>query len=133
MKVLYHQFISGIPRAQSRPRLGQHGNFYSDSHAVKEWKEVIEATFLFCRKPTITGPVLLRVTFYMPRPKNMEGDNDSPLIPHIKKPDTDNLLKAVMDSMSAAGIWKDDAQVYRTDAEKYYAGSKPGVQITVEA
>jgi len=132
VKVLYHLFVNGIPRAQSRPRLGQYGNFYSNSSEVKAWKAQIEAAFLPCRRPTIVGPVILRVCFYLPRPKKMKNAGNSLNVPHTKRPDTDNLLKAVMDSMSDVGVWKDDAQVYRTDAGKYYADRKPGAQIIVE-
>jgi Holliday junction resolvase RusA-like endonuclease len=54
-------------------------------------------------------------------------------VPHTKKPDVDNLLKAVMDSMTAAGVWKDDALVYTTEAGKWYAAGKTGAQIIVES
>jgi Holliday junction resolvase RusA-like endonuclease len=54
-------------------------------------------------------------------------------VPHTKKPDVDNLLKAVMDSMTVAGVWKHDALVYATEAGKWYAAGKIGTQIIVES
>jgi Holliday junction resolvase RusA-like endonuclease len=55
-------------------------------------------------------------------------------LPHGKKPDVDNLLKAVMDSMTTAGVWKDDALVYVTEAGKWYAAGKTtGARIIVES
>jgi Holliday junction resolvase RusA-like endonuclease len=53
-------------------------------------------------------------------------------VPHGKKPDVDNLLKAVMDAMTTAEVWKDDALVYATEAGKWYAAGKTGAQIIVE-
>ena len=33
------------------------------------------------------------------------------LLPHVVKPDADNLVKSILDSMTRAGVWADDAQV----------------------
>jgi len=100
-------------------------------HSADAWKEEIKAAFRPCLKQTITGPVRLTVRFSMPMPKIMKMANSVP-IPHIKKPDTDNLLKAVMDAMTAEKVWHDDAQVFETIAGKYYTGKKTGAQIIVE-
>ena len=132
MKVLYNLFVNGVPRAQSRPHLGKYGNFYSDSATVKAWKKEVKAAFLSCIRPAVIGPVDLRVAFYLPCPKTLKLASGTSF-PHSKRPDTDNLLKAVMDAMSTAGVWKDDAQVYGINAGKYYATDRIGAQITVEA
>ena len=86
--------------------------------------------FVPFHRPPIANPVRLRVSFFLPRPKAMKGEA---AVPHTKKPDVDNLLKAVMDSMTAAGVWKDDALVYVTNAGKWYAAGKTGAQIIVES
>jgi Holliday junction resolvase RusA-like endonuclease len=106
------------------------GHVYNPSSA-DAWKEEIKAAFRPYKKPAITGPVFLQVCFYLPCPKDMKGAGERN-IPHAKKPDTDNLLKAVMDAMTEVGVWKDDAQVYRTDTGKYYARKKTGAQVIVE-
>jgi len=129
-KILYQLFVSGNPKAQPRPRMARNGHVYNP-HTADSWKEEIKAAFLSCRKKTITGPVSLTVRFSLPVPQSMKMANSVP-VPHTKKPDTDNLLKAVMDSLTAVGVWKDDAQVYETFAGKYYTGRKTGAQIIVE-
>jgi Holliday junction resolvase RusA-like endonuclease len=53
-------------------------------------------------------------------------------MPHTKKPDADNLLKAVMDALTDAGIWQDDALVFRTEAAKWYASDETGARIVIE-
>lgn len=49
---------------------------------------------------------------------------------HTGKPDTDNLLKAVMDALTQLGVWKDDAQVCEVHSLKQYA-AEPGAKITI--
>ncbi len=52
-------------------------------------------------------------------------------IQHAKKPDIDNLVKAVMDAMTFAGVWRDDSLVWNVHATKIYAGKFPGVLIAL--
>ena len=130
MKVMYHIFIQGIPKAQPRPRMAVNGHVYNPNSA-DIWKNQIKACFLRYRKPTITEPVELRVNFFLPCPKSMK-EKKGLLLPHAKKPDTDNLLKAVMDSLTDIEIWKDDAQVFNIKAGKYYAQEREtGALITI--
>ena len=129
MKTLYSLFVSGIPKAQPRPRMARNGHVYNP-HTADAWKEEIKACFRSCKRPTLNGPVLLQVSFQLPKPKSMKTEGQN--IPHVKKPDTDNLLKAVMDSLTEEKIWEDDSQVYKTVAAKYYAAKKTGAQIIIE-
>ena len=128
MEIAYSLLVNGVPKAQPRPRMTAGGHVYNPLSA-DAWKEKIKAAFAARRRPVITGPVRLEVTFFMPVPKRMKINE---FTPHVKKPDTDNLLKAVMDSLTEIGVWKDDAQVYETLAGKYYAGKETGAQIIVE-
>ena len=45
-------------------------------------------------------------------------DSDE-MIPRAKRPDVDNVAKAVLDGMDKAGIWQDDAQVVELVARKW--------------
>ena len=128
MKVVYHMFVYGIPKAQPRAKMTMNRHVYTPRSA-DAWKEEIKSAFRPVLKPTITGPVKLQVSLFLPRPKALKGDQN---IPHDKKPDTDNLLKAVMDAMTNAKVWNDDAQVFETHVGKYYAGKRVGAQIIVE-
>jgi Holliday junction resolvase RusA-like endonuclease len=131
MKTVFQLFVNGMPKAQPRPRMAANGHVYNPD-AADAWKEEIKAAFLpFLRSP-ITEPVSLRVSFFLPRPKAMKGKEEI-CIPHVKKPDLDNLLKACMDAMTNAGVWQDDALVFATNASKWYARrNKTGAQIIVE-
>jgi Holliday junction resolvase RusA-like endonuclease len=129
MKTVYSLFVNGVPKAQPRPRMASSGHVYNPDSA-DAWKEIVRTAFVAINKPPIVKPIRLRVGFFLPRPKAMKGEA---AVPHTKKPDVDNLLKAVMDSMTTAGVWKDDALVYATEAIKWYTAGKTGAQIIVES
>lgn len=130
MKEIYNVFVDGIPRAQPRPRIAANGHVY-DPGTAKGWKEQVKACFLRRRRQAINEPVYLHVSFFLPRPQRMK--EGGPPSPHAGKPDLDNLLKSTMDAMTEAQVWKDDALVYATAADKWYARkNKTGAQIVVE-
>lgn len=69
----------------------------------------------------------------MPRPKNMIWKKrPMPRVPHVKKPDSDNLIKAVKDALTGI-LWRDDCQVWKEQVTKiYHAGDEsPCVKIQV--
>jgi crossover junction endodeoxyribonuclease RusA len=76
-----------------------------------------------------SGPVSLRVRFYMPRPKSLPKR----VTEHTKKPDLDKLVRAVKDSLTGV-IWNDDAQVVGLAAYKLYVddGGMPRAHIDVD-
>jgi crossover junction endodeoxyribonuclease RusA len=129
MKVIYQLIVSGVPKAQPRPRMASSGHAYNPNSA-DAWKAEVKSAFIPCRRPAITGPIFLRIDFFLPRPKSMK---ETPCRePHVKKPDIDNLLKSTMDALTEAEIWKDDAAVFNVGMAKYYArNGKTGAQIIV--
>jgi Holliday junction resolvase RusA-like endonuclease len=131
-KTVYHLFVNGVPKAQPRPRMAASGHVYNPPSA-DEWKAEVQAAIQReFRPPIINGPVRLRVCFYLPRPKRMKS-GETGNIPHVKKPDLDNLLKSTMDAMTEAKVWNDDALVFETTAGKWYArDNRIGAQIVVE-
>jgi Holliday junction resolvase RusA-like endonuclease len=104
------------------------GHVYTPDSA-KEWKERIGAHFIIHRKPIITEPVFLELVFYFSRPKRLLHCR---VYPHTAKPDEDNLQKAVMDAMTDAGVWKDDALVFGNLTQKWYSEGPSGVWIIVK-
>jgi len=115
-KTAYSLFVKGIPKAQPRPRMTASGQVFNP-HGADAWKEEIMAAFLSCRRSAITEPVHLSANFFLPKPKAMK-EVEGMRIPYAKKPDLDNLLKAVMDAMTAVCVWHDDALVFAVDASK---------------
>lgn len=128
--VLYHLFVNGAPKPQPRPRMAANGHVYNP-HSADSWKEEIKFCFRPCLKATIKAPVHLRVVFYLPCPKSLK-DNGISNVPHVKKPDTDNLLKSLMDALTELKVWEDDCLVYAIEASKWYGRKKVGAQIIIE-
>jgi crossover junction endodeoxyribonuclease RusA len=79
------------------------------------------------------GPVIVRLRFVMPRPKSAPKTRR---IWPAKRPDIDKLARSCLDSITDAGLWKDDGQVVELHAAKDYPhqlfGEFPGVHVQVE-
>ena len=73
----------------------------------------------------LEGGIRLLVKWCVPRGKHRDGEY------RITRPDTDNLQKLLKDCMTAAGFWKDDAQVASEICEKFWA-EVPGLYICLE-
>ena len=138
------------PKPQSRPRAGlrgRHAMVYEDSKMVA-WRN--SCTLLVKQLydgPYFYGPIKVRMTFYMPAPKTMSeppkprskakklkqyDDFVNERIYVDKKPDLDNLEKAVYDSISKAGVvWTDDNIIVEHTTRKVYSPS-PRIEIEVE-
>lgn len=137
-------FVSGIPKAQPRPRMTRTGHTYNPPIA-DAWKCEVRNT----AKKTVgdqwvpcVGKVVVTLKIEMPRPKaHRKSDGtlrgDAPL-EHTQKPDVDNLAKAILDALSPSeskkwkGLWLDDAQIVTLLVSKRWEVERgPGVEITV--
>lgn len=97
-------------------------------HPVLAYKQAVRvAAMVACRGRLTVGPVKLRVEFVMPRPQRCKGHW------HAKKPDIDNMLKAVKDALRNIAF-VDDAQVAAAEMTKRYCGpgETPCTWIEVE-
>jgi len=115
------------PQAQPRPkarRLPMGVQIYTPkSSRVESWKEAIRSSFYDTvgqnYKP-VEGLVTLSVVFEIERPKHMCATKfPDERLPHIVRPDIDNLLKGAMDALTDVA-WIDDCQVWLSRCEKYY-------------
>lgn len=128
--------VRGVPAPQPRPRAvnaGRHARVY-DPGTARVWRSrvahlarVILASET-ARKP-YEGPIRLAVEFRLPRPRAAKGR----AFPAVR-PDLDNYLKALMDALTDAGVWKDDGQVVSVLATKTYAQERnlAGAKVSVE-
>lgn len=127
--------IPSVPIAKKRPRFFRRGNFvgtYNDQ-VTEEGRWILEAKGQILAR--IEGPVRMEVDFVMPIPSTFrKGDrrriDDGERMPHIKKPDLDNLIKFVKDCLNGLA-WKDDSQVCKVSAQKFY-GREPQTRILLE-
>ena len=127
--------IYGLPVAQGRPRLTTRGGFAHayDPAKSREWKRTVhieaarEVAKAAARFP-LEGPLALVLCFYMPRPKSLPRR----VTHHTKRPDVDNLAKAVQDAIGDGCVYRDDAQIVSLLVTKEY-DEKPGVGIDVQS
>jgi Holliday junction resolvase RusA-like endonuclease len=129
--------VQGIPKGQPRPRAfvrNGHASVY-DKGTAESWKsDIALAARTYLPRSPLDCPLRLTVAFFFPRPVRLfrKSDPDG-AIPHTAKPDADNALKAVMDCLTAIGMWRDDALVCSTVVEKFYAAKTqaPGAVIQI--
>lgn len=118
------------PMAQSRPRFARRGRgvVAYEKKEMKVWRaecsRLIEEAFEV--KKLIEGPLKIDATFYIQPPKYISSKKklkeklEAEEIFCSKKPDIDNFLKALLDSMTGI-IFKDDGQVVECRARKLYS------------
>ena len=129
--------VEALPVAQPRPRAtrrGPHIRIYNPDNGVLAFKDAVkeQAHAEWGSTPHL-GPVIVDCLFVFPRTKGqMWKRKPQTRIPHGKKPDRDNVDKAVLDALSGI-IFKDDAQVFDGRIQKWIAGKdeKPHALIEI--
>lgn len=70
--------------------------------------------------------------FQLPYPKSTIRKYQLGWYPHIKKPDVDKLLRAMLDALTGV-VWADDSQVAYATINKVYAwNDRPGAHVVVD-
>jgi crossover junction endodeoxyribonuclease RusA len=72
------------------------------------------------------GPVRVTLMFFLRQPKRPKAK-----LP-ITKPDSDKLARAILDGMTDAGVFRDDAQVTTLTVRKRYTTEAPCVRVFVD-
>lgn len=100
----------------------------TSGNKLKVWRNAIRETARPLFPSPHLGPVHLSVVFLMPRPKTLPKK----ILHHIKRPDSDKLLRAVGDALTSVA-YKDDSQINEIYVFKVYAPEsiEPGVEIKV--
>ena len=134
--------VPAVPIAQPRQRhriAGAPGsqfvhNYTPTKAPVNAFKAAV--AIAFCNEhtgPPAEGPIRLWVTFLMPRPKRLIWKRKAMQRSwHVSKPDCDNLVKGVKDSLKMLA-WRDDSQVCWMNVNKLYAAGdeQPHVEIRI--
>lgn len=128
--------VPGEPRGKGRPRFSKTGHTYTDSETRAYEKKIVA----YYRKAfgafrwQDAAVLEIDVTAYYPIPKSatktakaaMQAMATKP----TKKPDLDNVIKAVLDALNGVA-YKDDSQVVRIEACKEYSDS-PRLEIQIK-
>ena len=123
--------VDGLPIAQPRHRATARGGFVQhylpSDHPIHAYKREIMVKASAQNVATIEGAVRLDLLFSFLHPK--KGKHRKAQF-KISKADLDNLEKGVMDGLTDAGIWIDDAQVVEKHSAKIF-GETQGTCITI--
>ena len=122
--------IIGEPCAQKRHRHVSRGKFVSTyDPSSKDKKEFLKKAIVYAPDTPPVDAISIDVTFIFSRPKShyRTGKNSGVLKSsapnkHTKKPDIDNLIKFLLDSLNGV-FFKDDSQVVSIRANKEYVKS----------
>ena len=135
-------FIAGQPKPQARPRFARRGKFVTTYSETTDWKKTCIKNMreIFACVGKYENAIRVDLDFYFQRPKSHYRTgkfshllrDDAPKY-HIKKPDKDNLEKAVTDAMTDAGLIKDDCIIVGGETWKSYAceGDEEGCSISI--
>ncbi len=125
------------PRKRSRVAANASGksfvmNFTPRNAPVNDFKFMVRETARLMRpgEPPLEGPLMVVLTFVLPRPASMIWKKrPMPRVPHDKKPDADNLAKSTLDALCV--LWRDDAQVADLQVKKLIAAGDETPKVTV--
>ena len=134
-------FVAGIPKAQPRVKAfvrGGHAGVYTPDSA-EAWKQAVRSNATVVAPESIlTGPIRVELDFFLPRPKAHLGKGGLPKpkspVWCQKKPDLDNLIKAVTDAITdTQRVWLDDSQICEITATKTYAINAVGCSVGIRS
>jgi Holliday junction resolvase RusA-like endonuclease len=101
----------------------------SDNPRAKDWQHLVAAqaqTVAGDGALIFLGPVVLTVTFHLPRPATLPVK----IRHHVKAPDIDKLVRLVSDSLTGI-LYLDDKQIVELHARKVYATRSEGPHATI--
>jgi len=129
---MFQIFIEGNPRPQGSKKAFARGKSIVLVEANKElpaWREHMTRMLQLkqLEEPTaFTTAVNVALTFWLPRPKSVKRQYPTGTY------DIDKLTRAVLDSITKAGVWRDDSDVVDLTVRKTYADlHEPGVLISI--
>lgn len=116
--------VDAIPIPWQRAGLSSGGKFY-DRQVHNKLAFGLIVSKQHNDKPVITQPIHLDIQFHFQKPRTHKE-----IIPHIVKPDIDNLVKFVLDALKDI-LWVDDKIIYKLTCEKKYSPTSQTI-ITIK-
>lgn len=112
------------PVAKERARVTRFGS-YTPARTKEFQNQVRMHAKKHAPKVLFKTPLSLQCDFYIAKP------NRPKFIHAAVRPDIDNYLKAIMDSLNGI-IWVDDSLIVMVTTAKYYTTDKPEIFISVK-
>lgn len=126
--------IPGEPQGKERPRFNAKKKITYTPQKTKNYEEFIATIYKLQGRHFFTGCVKADIKAYYRIPKS-DSKNKRQLkldgkIRPSKKPDVDNIIKAVLDALNGVA-YTDDAAIVEANIKKYYSND-PRIELTLE-
>ena len=124
--------IPGNPMGKQRPEVTRRGTFTPPKTA--NYENFVKELYVINKYPKLEGYIRLDALAYYPIPKTTSKIKREKMLKGIllpdKKPDLDNILKAICDALNKIA-YDDDKQIVNINIRKYYS-ENPCVVIRLE-
>lgn len=125
--------IPGAPVPKARPRITKTGHTYTPAK-TKDYEELVKWSYIAAyQHMKLERPLAVEICFHMPMPKSASNPQKSKMlrgeIKPAKKPDIDNLAKAVLDGLNGIA-YNDDNQIVELKLQKKY-GENPRTVVFI--
>lgn len=127
-------FVPGIPAPQGSKQAfvrGKRAVLVEMSKALPAWRAAVTTAARAAHQgPPLDGPLAVWIAFYLPRPKSVPARRRP--YPTVT-PDLDKLARAVLDGITDARTWTDDARVVDLTLTKRYQdpAAEPGAHVRI--
>jgi Holliday junction resolvase RusA-like endonuclease len=124
--MIYEFEVPGKVIGKGRPRVNSYTGIVYTPTKTKDYESLVEQYFLikYPKIKMIEGRVKVTIIAYFEIPKSTKKDDITKMIDNqispTKKPDIDNIVKIILDSMNKFAF-KDDTQITKLEVEKKYA------------
>ena len=122
----YEFEVPGKVIGKGRPRLNSYTGVVYTPTKTKDYETLVEQYFLlkYPRFKALEGRIKVNIIAYFSTPKSTKKSDINEMLENnispTKKPDIDNIVKVVLDSMNKFAF-KDDNQITKLEVEKKYA------------
>lgn len=103
--------VEGKIRSKQRPRHNKKGITYTPKQ-TKDYENYIRSCYMEQDGRWLEGPVEAQIIAYYKIPGSYSKKKRKELTFPIKRPDSDNIIKVILDSLNDRA-YKDDSQVYK--------------------
>ncbi len=124
--MIYEFEVPGKIIGKGRPRLNSYTGVVYTPTRTKDYESLVEQYFLlkYPRFKALEGRIKVSIIAYFSIPKTTKKSDINEMLENnispTKKPDIDNIVKSILDSMNKFAF-KDDNQITKLEVEKKYS------------
>ncbi len=124
--MIYEFEVPGKVIGKGRPRLNSYTGVVYTPTRTKDYESLVEQYFLlkYPRFKVLEGRIKVSIIAYFSIPKTTKKADINEMLENnispTKKPDIDNIVKSILDSMNKFAF-KDDNQITKLEVEKKYS------------